>query len=72
MRKMKIWVIEDKFDSVRAERKKGQGVIEIPRDTKPGVLTGTDSVFFQKAYPVIAVAYGSTPSEIQISPIWLR
>ena len=26
------WVLEDKFDSVRAERKKGQG--EIPRDTK--------------------------------------
>ena len=40
---------EDKFDPVRTERKKGQGVIEISRDTKPGVLTGIDSVFYQNA-----------------------
>ena len=39
------WVLEDKFDPVRTERKKGQGVIEISRGTKPGVLTGIDSVF---------------------------
>ena len=52
------WVLEDKFDPVRTERKKGQGVIEISRDTKPGVLTGIDSVFYQNAYPVTAVAYG--------------
>ena len=52
------WVLEDKFDPVRTERKKGQGVIEISRDTKPGVLTVNDSVFYQNAYPVTAVAYG--------------
>ena len=52
------WVLEDKFDPVRTERKKGQGAIEISRDTKPGVLTGIDSVFYQNAYPVTAVAYG--------------
>ncbi|MEW8444927.1 MAG: hypothetical protein AB2661_13640 [Candidatus Thiodiazotropha sp.] len=51
------WVLEDKFDPVRAEQKKGLGVIEISRDTKPGVLTGIDSVFFQNAYPVTAGAY---------------
>jgi len=35
------WVVEDnKFDPVRAERKKGQGVVEITRDAKPGALTG--------------------------------
>ena len=28
------WVLEDKFDPVRTERKKGQRVIEISRDTK--------------------------------------
>ena len=50
------WVLEDKFDAVRTKRKKGQGVIEISRDTKPGVLTGIDSVFYQNAYPVTAVA----------------
>ena len=55
------WVLEDKFDPVRTERKKGQGVIEITRDTKPGLLTGIDSVFYQNAYPVTAVAYGLFP-----------
>ena len=55
------WVLEDKFDPVRTERKKSQGVIEISRDTKPGVLTGIDSVFYQNAYPVTAVAYSLYP-----------
>jgi len=55
------WVVEDKFDPVRAERKKGQSVIKISRDTKPGVLTGIDSVFYQNAYPVTAVVYGLYP-----------
>ena len=54
------WVLEDKFDPFRTEPKKGQGV-EISRDTKPGVLTGIDSVFYQNAYPVTAVAYGLCP-----------
>ena len=49
------------FDPVRAEQKKGQGVIEVSRDTKPGVLTGIDNVFYQNAYPVTAVAYGLYP-----------
>ena len=55
------WVVEDKFDPVRAERKKGQGVIAVSRDTKAGVLTGIDSVFYQNAYPVTAVVYGLYP-----------
>ena len=55
------WVFEDKFDPVRSERKKGQGVIEISRHTNPGVFTGIDSVFYQNAYPVTAVAYGLYP-----------
>ena len=37
------WVLEDKFDPVRAERKKGQGVVEVARNTSPGVLTGIDT-----------------------------
>ncbi|MEW8688817.1 MAG: hypothetical protein AB2556_23615 [Candidatus Thiodiazotropha sp.] len=52
------WAAEDKFDPVRVDRKKGQAIIEISRDTKPGVLTGIDRVFYQNAYPVSAVAYG--------------
>ena len=55
------WVLEDKFDPVRTERKKGQGIIEVSRDTKSGVLTGIDSLFYQNAYPVTAVAYGLYP-----------
>ena len=34
---------------------------EVSRDTKSGVLTGIDSVFFQNAYPVTAVANGLYP-----------
>ena len=55
------WVLEDKFDPVRAERKKGRKVVEVARNTSPGVLTGIDSVFYQNAYPVTAVAYGLYP-----------
>ena len=55
------WVLEEKFDPVRTERKKDQEVIEISRDTKSGVLTAIDSVFDQKAYSVTAVAYGLYP-----------
>ncbi len=54
-------VVDDKFNPVRAERKKGQGVIEISRDTKPSALTGIDQVFYQNAYPVTAVVYGLYP-----------
>ena len=53
------WVLEDEFDPVRTE---GPGVIEISRDTKSGVLTGIDSVFYLNAHPVIAVAYDLYPS----------
>ncbi|MEW8689077.1 MAG: hypothetical protein AB2556_24925, partial [Candidatus Thiodiazotropha sp.] len=55
------WAVEDKFDPVRVERKKGQAIIEISRDTKPGVLTGIDRILYQNAYPVSAVAYGLYP-----------
>ena len=54
------WVLE-KFDPVRAEGKKGQGVVEVARNTSPGVLTGIDSVFYQNAYPVTAAVYGLYP-----------
>ena len=49
------------FNPVWAERKKGQGVIEISRDTKSWVLTGIDIVFFQNPLSVTAVAYGLYP-----------
>ena len=52
------WVLEDKFDPVRVEGKKGGTVLEIARDTKPGVLTGIDKFFYQNAYHVTAAVYG--------------
>ena len=55
------WVLEDKFDPVRVEGKKGGTYIEISRDTKPGVLTGIDKVYYQNAYLVTAVVYGLYP-----------
>ncbi|MEW8687813.1 MAG: hypothetical protein AB2556_18535 [Candidatus Thiodiazotropha sp.] len=51
------WAVEDKFDTICVERKKGQAIIEISRDTEPGMLTGNDRVFCQNAYPVSTVAY---------------
>ena len=55
------WVVEDKFNPVWAERKKGQGVVEITRDTNPGALTGTDTVYYPNAYRKTATVYGLCP-----------
>ena len=60
------WVLKDKFDPVRAERKKGrggagEGGVEVAWNTSPGVLIGIDSVFYQNAYPFTAVFYGLYP-----------
>ena len=49
------------FDPVRAERKKGRGVVEVARNTSPWVLTRIDSVFYHNAYSVTAVFYGLYP-----------
>ena len=62
------WVLEDKFDPVRTERKKGQGVIEISMDTKPGVLTGIDSVFYQMPTLSPQLPTASTPLETRTLP----
>jgi len=69
----KDWVVEDKFDPVRVERGKGQGVIVISQATKPGVLTGIDKVYYQNAYPVTAVVYGfyllRNPDPANLAPL---
>ena len=52
------WALEDKFGPVRAERKKGQGAVVVVWNTRPGVLSGIDSVFYQNAYPATSVVYG--------------
>lgn len=70
MRKRKcVWVIEDKFDRVRTERKKGQGIVAISQNSKTGALAGIDDVYYQNAYPFSAVVYGHyTLSQIQTLP----
>ena len=55
------WVIEDKFDPIKTEKKKGQRIVEINQDTKPGTFVGIDKVFYQNAYPVTAAVYGIYP-----------
>ena len=55
------WVVEDQFDPVRAERKKGQGIVEITQNTNPGSITGIDRPYYQNVYPVSAVVYGLYP-----------
>ena len=54
------WVVEDKFDPVWAERKKGQGVIEITRGAKPGDLPTSDSDAASWAHIVHLVAEATT------------
>ncbi|GFS16362.1 hypothetical protein ElyMa_001471000 [Elysia marginata] len=55
------WTLEDKLDPVRTERKKGQEIVAISRGTKPGALTGIDSVYYQNSYPITATVYGLYP-----------
>ena len=63
------WIIKDKFDPVR----KDQRIVEISRNTRPGVLTGTDKVYYQNAYPVTAVIYGlyfyEEPDPVNLPPM---
>jgi len=62
------WFIEDKFDPVKAQRRKGKGIVVISKDTKPEAFTGIDMPYYENAYPVIAVVYGLYPSETQTPP----
>ena len=39
------WVIEDKFDPVKMERRRGQAVVTISNSSRPGALTGIDTLF---------------------------
>ena len=56
-----IWSLKTSLIQSGLTERSARGVIEISRDTKPGVLTGIDSVFYQNAYPVTAVAYSLYP-----------
>lgn len=58
--------VEDKFDPVKAERKTGQGIVEITRDTKPGVLTGIDRPYYQNVYPMTVVGYDLSETQLTL------
>ena len=62
------WVFEDKFAPVRAERKKGQGVVEVAPNTSPGVLTGITVCSIRTPTPSPQLPIASTPSETQTRP----
>ena len=55
------WVLEDVWSNPGWAKEGPGGHQGLPRDTKPGVLTGIDSVFYQNAYPITAVVYGLYP-----------
>ena len=48
------WVLEDKFDPVRGDWRNGRAIVVVSRYTRPGALTGIDSVYYQNSYPVTA------------------
>ena len=51
------WIIRDKFEPIRS----GKKVITLSRDSKPGLLTGIDKPYYERAYAETAVVYGLYP-----------
>lgn len=48
------WVIRDKLNPILKDRK----TVIASRDSKPGLLTGIDRPYYERAYPETAVVYG--------------
>ena len=51
------WIIRDKFEPIRS----GSKTVVVGRDSKPGLLTGIDKPYYERAYPETAVVYGIYP-----------
>ncbi len=49
--------MRDKFDPILKDKK----TVVVSRDSKPGLLTGIDKSYYQRAYPETAVVYGIYP-----------
>ena len=48
------WIIRDKFEPILKDKK----TVVVSRDSKPGLLTGIDKPYYERAYPETAVVYG--------------
>ena len=48
------WIIQDKLVPILKDRK----TLTVSRDSKPGLLTGIDRPYYDRAYPETAVVYG--------------
>ena len=64
------WVVEDKIEPVRVERRKGQRAVEISPETRPGALTGINKPYYENAYPLRQWYMVSTHSGILTQPSW--
>ena len=51
------WIIRDKFEPILKDKK----TVTVSRDSKPGLLTGIDKPYYERAYPETAVVYGIYP-----------
>ena len=51
------WIIRDKFEPILKDKKP----VTVSRDSKPGLLTGIDKPYYERAYPETAVVYGIYP-----------
>jgi hypothetical protein len=51
------WIIRDKFEPIMKDKK----TVVVSRDSKPGLLTGIDKPYYERAYPETAVVYGIYP-----------
>ena len=51
------WNIRDKFDPILKDNK----TVIVSRDSKPGLLTEIDKLYYERSYPVAAVVYGIYP-----------
>lgn len=46
------------MEPIKEEVRKGQTIVVLTRDTRPGVLVEIDQVHNQNGYPVTAIIYG--------------
>ena len=51
------WIIRDKFEPILKDKK----TVVVSRDSKPGLLTGIDKPYYERAYPETAIVYGIYP-----------
>lgn len=55
-----VYTIEDAFQPLRRQ-KRGDEIVEVRPTTRPGLLVGIDTLYYQAAYPMSAVIYGLYP-----------